>query len=149
MIKACKHCGCEFESGKGNRRYCSDECFAIVRAEQKRDEYERNIETHKKSMKNYYELHKPEFYQATARMRAKYPEKARARNYMSKLVQRKGFKYPEHCENCNSTGIIHAHHPDYNKPKEVKFLCIVCHNDEHRIYNNTKESIHGLNKTIQ
>ncbi len=44
-----------------------------------------------------------------------------------------------HCEQCNSTGVykddrtaIQAHHDDYNKPVDVKFLCKNCHHEWHK-----------------
>ena len=31
------------------------------------------------------------------------------------------------CEDCNKNLAEHKHHEDYNKPLEVKFLCVKCH----------------------
>ena len=41
----------------------------------------------------------------------------------------------EYCENCNSKDNLEMHHPDYKKPKEVKTLCVNCHN---KIHHNIK-----------
>ena len=37
------------------------------------------------------------------------------------------------CEKCNSVYRIHAHHPDYTKPLDVKWLCAKHHGEAHRI----------------
>ena len=36
------------------------------------------------------------------------------------------------CEACKNSK-SQAHHPDYNKPLEVKWLCLRCHWEEHKI----------------
>jgi hypothetical protein len=36
------------------------------------------------------------------------------------------------CEVCQATKFIHAHHEDYSKPMEVKWLCPQHHQDRHK-----------------
>lgn len=40
---------------------------------------------------------------------------------------------PRSCGRCGRvTPKIHGHHPDYDRPLEVLWLCVRCHADEHR-----------------
>lgn len=42
-------------------------------------------------------------------------------------------KRPQFCSRCGSnTTRIEAHHPDYQSPLDVMWLCTKCHRDEHR-----------------
>lgn len=38
---------------------------------------------------------------------------------------------PNVCEDCGSTEPLDAHHDDYAKPLEVRFLCLDCHRSHH------------------
>lgn len=42
-----------------------------------------------------------------------------------------GLLAPEPCETCLATSPIHAHHDDYAKPLEVRWLCASCHRRHH------------------
>lgn len=44
---------------------------------------------------------------------------------------RLGLLIPKPCEVCGAEK-VHAHHPDANKPNEVRFLCPAHHKQEHR-----------------
>ena len=63
----------------------------------------------------------------------------RAQNLLEKAIERGVVTRRALCEICGSTGTfkdgrtaIQAHHPDYNKPLEVMWLCQKCHHDWHR-----------------
>ncbi len=65
----------------------------------------------------------------------RYPQKARARRQLKYAVRVGLVVKPERCEGCNepfSKRSLHGHHPDYQKPLEVEWLCRGCHNERHR-----------------
>jgi len=62
--------------------------------------------------------------------REKYPNKYKARNMVSNAIRDKKL-FKEDCESCGSTEYIHAHHDDYLKPLNVRWLCAACHHQWH------------------
>ena len=46
---------------------------------------------------------------------------------------RRGAVIPGECEACKAGSYIQAHHEDYTKPTEVKWLCAACHKKVHMI----------------
>ncbi len=63
----------------------------------------------------------------------------KAQNILEKAIARGIIQRKTHCENCNDTGTfkdgrtkIQAHHPDYNKPLDVMWLCQKCHHEWHK-----------------
>lgn len=63
--------------------------------------------------------------------RAKYPNKYKAHCMVGNAV-RDGKLFPEPCEICFTTHDIHAHHDDYLKPLNVRWLCAAHHSQWHR-----------------
>jgi hypothetical protein len=61
------------------------------------------------------------------RHRSKYPERAKARNLLSKAVQHGKIARPAVCEQCGVECRPEAHHPDYSEPLNVRWLCKACH----------------------
>ena len=59
------------------------------------------------------------------------PIKRRAEKKVQSL-RRSGKLKPLPCEVCGSDDIIHAHHCDYSKPLEIKWLCPLHHTAWHR-----------------
>lgn len=62
----------------------------------------------------------------------RYQHKVYAVNKLNNSIQSGLIKRPEKCSRCISTVNIQGHHPDYNKPLEVIWLCVLCHNSEHK-----------------
>ena len=71
--------------------------------------------------------------QSTLNSRKKHPERARARKKIHNLIERKKIIRPTVCEKCNKESFCEAHHEDYDKPLEVKWLCRRCHEQEDKI----------------
>lgn len=57
------------------------------------------------------------------------PEKVRAHKAVA-YAKREGLIAPEPCEGCGSTK-VHAHHDDYSKVLDVRWLCRACHRAWH------------------
>lgn len=74
----------------------------------------------------------------TAEYRAKYPNKYKAHCMVNNAI-RGGKLFPEPCEVCFCTHDLHAHHDDYLKPLNVRWLCAAHHSQWH------KENGEGLN----
>jgi hypothetical protein len=55
--------------------------------------------------------------------------RANARSYANVYVNR-GQLIPQPCEGCGDPA-VQMHHDDYDKPLEVRWLCIDCHLGEH------------------
>lgn len=60
----------------------------------------------------------------------RFPNKYKAHNMVSNAIRdKKLFKEP--CEICGTTEKIHAHHDDYLKPLNVRWLCAAHHHQWH------------------
>lgn len=60
----------------------------------------------------------------------KYPIKRKAINMVNNAV-RDGRLFRESCETCGSNKNVHAHHDDYAKPLNVRWLCAAHHRAWH------------------
>lgn len=50
----------------------------------------------------------------------------------AQYAMRLGRLIPEPCEVCGSTGRVEAHHDDYSKPLDVRWLCRRHHSEAHQ-----------------
>lgn len=62
--------------------------------------------------------------------RARNPEKTLAQNRLNYAIK-KGLVERQPCEKCGTGNRVHAHHDDYGRPLDVRWLCYLCHKDEH------------------
>jgi hypothetical protein len=60
----------------------------------------------------------------------KYPKKIYAQNMIKRAIKQ-GKLFKEDCSNCGSKEHIHAHHDDYAKPLNIRWLCAGCHRQWH------------------
>lgn len=68
--------------------------------------------------------------------REKYPNKYKAHNIVNNAI-RDGKLFKEPCEICGTEDSVHAHHDDYLKPLNVRWLCAAHHKQWH---NNNGEA---------
>lgn len=61
------------------------------------------------------------------RFRAKYPQMAAAHDAVRFALRRGELRRPSRCETCLLSIKPHAHHDDYSRPLEVRWLCRACH----------------------
>lgn len=58
--------------------------------------------------------------------------KKRAHSVIKRALKSGRIVRPSLCERCASPArTLHAHHVDYSKPYDVKWLCVKCHNLQH------------------
>ncbi len=67
-------------------------------------------------------------------------EKVRARGKVKEAIKQ-GLLKRQPCEACGHIGRNHAHHDDYGKPLDVRWLCPVHHGEIHRRYNDEGEPL--------
>ena len=60
----------------------------------------------------------------------KYPNKYKAHTMVNNAIRDKRL-FKEPCEVCNCTEKIHAHHDDYAKPLNIRWLCAEHHRQWH------------------
>ncbi len=73
----------------------------------------------------------------TIKYRKENPEKYKATMAVSN-AKRSGKIVEQPCSVCGSTERLEAHHEDYSKPLEIKWLCSACHHAVHHKDFNTE-----------
>lgn len=64
--------------------------------------------------------------------RRDYADQARAHDAVRRAIKR-GELTRQACERCASTDRVEAHHDDYGKPLDIRWLCDPCHKQEHPV----------------
>lgn len=70
--------------------------------------------------------------------REKYPRKYKAHNKVNNAIRDKKL-FREPCESCGAENSV-AHHDDYSKPLDVRWLCQACHKQWHAKYGEGKNA---------
>jgi hypothetical protein len=76
-----------------------------------------------------------EYYRGLKKLMRKNPQlkmKKRAQDLLNYYIKTGKIKKKIICENCKGKTKIEAHHPDYNFPLKVNWLCQICHQEWHR-----------------
>lgn len=66
------------------------------------------------------------------RYEARHREKRSAHNAVYRALKRGDLTRPDACEGCGRSCKPQAHHDDYTKPLDVRWLCPTCHGSEHK-----------------
>lgn len=135
----------ELKHGRGKR--CSGKCDVLAlydeeqtkkhnKREYMKKYYQDNSEKRKKYMKEYREKNPEKFKGYRKKHKKKYyqenPGKERARQKANRAI-RDGILIKQPCEVCGELK-VEAHHDDYTKPFEVRWLCKKCHEEHHVNY---------------
>jgi hypothetical protein len=63
------------------------------------------------------------------RQRARHPERYQARTKLGNAVRDRRIIKPKICDGCKEEKPLQAHHHDYSKPLDVRWLCFACHRE--------------------
>jgi len=113
----CKNCGIKFKKGNFNHFFCHSSC-------QSQFWRKKNIKKNRNYMKKWLLKNKKEKYKKLIKFNKLHPEYKKA-NSLSRIIE---IPKGEMCAICNNKPAIQKHHEDYNKPLEVLFCCVSCHN---------------------
>lgn len=129
-VKACTKCKqvlpiADFGWHKQNNRL-QPACRRCNNA-QARARHALDPERHRAYNREYYRLHKAAVYERT-RQRLKDKEHVQKAMWTTSNDKRRGkLTPPDACSICGKRGPIEAHHDDYSKPREIRWLCRQCH----------------------
>lgn len=98
--------------------------------ERKLGQRSRNKESHRKRNIRYYQKNKEIILKRSRIWGKDNKEKMSAHKKVANALLRGTLIRPTTCENCDEIE-IDAHHDDYTKPLEVKWLCRSCHMKKH------------------
>lgn len=85
---------------------------------------------HRLNYGNKYKLVGEQKSKVIKRYFEKYPQKKLAKNITSNAI-RDGKLIKQPCEICSEVK-VQAHHDDYSKPLEIRWLCVKHHNEYHK-----------------
>lgn len=162
IIKKCFKCGetkplSEFykhkEMADGHLNKCKECTKRDARENREKNidkirEYDRNRPNHKerilkhllrmKRLKNENPKKYEQYLSSKRKWAKRNRKKKNAHTKVKRAIERGIIKRPNRCESCWKECVPEAHHPDYNRPLYVVWLCKKCHVIEHKIINEQK-----------
>ncbi len=69
---------------------------------------------------------------ASVVQREKYPKRGKARIAVGHAIATGKLERPSICESCCDKRFVEAHHPNYDEPLEIEWLCKKCHLELHK-----------------
>jgi ribosomal protein S27AE len=142
-MKTCKQCGEEKELTEYSPRAtqckpCRNQASAEYR-KGRRDYFQekarkwraKNPERKQANNQDWYRRNKQAHSESKDEYRKANPEKIVAHWAVGNAVRRGKLVTPNECSECGSDSRLHAHHDDYSKPLEVRWLCVACHSQHH------------------
>lgn len=147
-MKKCTECGKEKELDQfyrnklmrdGHLNQCK-ECNKIYKRQPKSKEYRRQyaktprgleVKKHRDKKYNQSTLGRAAQQRSNQKYNAENPEKRIAHHKVSNAI-RDGKLIVLPCEVCFNTHDIHAHHDDYSKPLDIRWLCRKHHIEHHK-----------------
>jgi hypothetical protein len=151
-VKTCSKCGerksieefyRDASHNDGRMSYCAICCRAAVSVRDKQKPsmpgFHEKRAAYNRSRRSYETSRARERRHAKA-YRERYPVKTAAKAAIKAALARGDLSRPDVCEECaerpepfaNGRSAIHAHHDDYSRPLDVRWLCQKCHNEHHR-----------------
>lgn len=83
-------------------------------------------------------------YRYTLRFRVKSPEKYAVQGIVHRAVQSGLMVRPKACSACATPCVPHAHHEDYSRPYDVRWLCAGCHVRLHHLGRKRSGAVHTV-----
>ena len=122
----CKECAKKdtIEYRKNNLEYCRNHDRIRSKTEARR-------KTNRLSSKRERAEHPERVNARNKKYKDKNPLRVRAMNMLARALRRGVIRKSNFCECCYAFGKTEAHHDDYDKPIDVKWLCVKCHNKRH------------------
>ena len=100
--------------------------------------YDRNRPNKEERIRKQSEYHKTKVGSDVKKLSSKnyrdrFPQKYSAKNAVSNAIRDGRLHRPSKCNQCGVECKPQGHHDDYSKPLSVRWLCIRCHNDFHKM----------------
>lgn len=130
-MPAPRKCSCEECPRCKHRAYMNEWYRRKSLAERREWVSKRDQDLVRKRDRERYQRDKGRRMVGTKRYIARYPEKRQARAAVAQAV-RSGRMVRQPCEECGYEVRVHAHHDDYSKPLEVRWLCQTHHAAVHK-----------------